>query len=746
MLDLKDFQYLPALDGAMDQVASERAGLVVVAGLDSRPHLPPTVEPDILPSGRATIFRILARRLLPEEPARRGRREAQAVVVATSKEAVRLPRALRSEVTYHLVTRLQPYEQAIQAAAQLRPRLLVVDTLNQETAPAILTAARSGLRLLSQMDTIWRGPDVARQLLEMGVAQEQLAALRWVVAVQRFPRLCPNCRRPAPLAAADRLTLSQRYPHLPVPVGLILFQAGGCDQCQGTGWQGQIAAFDVWRVDAADPLHGVSVLALEDYLWQLATAGEIVLGDLLRLEAAQVRQIYQLLTASERTLQETAATLQRKVAQLEAAHKVLQDKTEALISLHEVSQSLLGAAGLREQAHLVCVHCCALADADRAVLYYLHTPAIAQVLATHGWDPARVPARVDARPLAMDVSGHEARIWPGSPPGIPFGDPDKEGAQLWAGLLVPLVADGRPVGAMVLHKVRARRFSPGEIALLQTFANQAALAIQRAGLIEQLRDKVAILEAAQAELAQKQRLEHELALARQVQLRMLPRTFPLLPGFQFASLNEPARQVGGDFYDVLRLDDDHFGLAVADVSGKGMPAALFMALSRSLLVAEARRNHSPAAVLRAVNDLLLQLGEPDMFVTLFYGVVECRTRRLTYGRAGHERPFLLRDGLALELDGQGTVLGLLASERLVLSEEQVELRPGDRLILYSDGLTDVVATDGQMYSRQQLRALFRQYAALPPDALGRVVLAALREYQGTAEQFDDMTLLIMDVE
>jgi sigma-B regulation protein RsbU (phosphoserine phosphatase) len=298
----------------------------------------------------------------------------------------------------------------------------------------------------------------------------------------------------------------------------------------------------------------------------------------------------------------------------------------------------------------------------------------------------------------------------------------------------------------MVHTAQKPHFTPGEIALLQAFANQAAVAVQRTGLIEALRGKIAQLEAAQAELVKKERMERELELARQVQQSLLPRIFPLAPGYKFAARNEPARQVGGDFYDVILLDADRFGVAIADVSDKGMPAALFMTLTRSLLLAEARRERSPRSVLINVHRLLLELGRPEMFVTLFYGVIEGAARRLTYARAGHERPLLLRDGVAQELGGEGVFLGyLLDVEELHLSEEQVDLLPGDRLVLYTDGLTDVMAPDSQRFGRGRLVPLIESHAHLSAEELCAVTFASLAAYQDHAEQYDDMTMLVVEV-
>jgi sigma-B regulation protein RsbU (phosphoserine phosphatase) len=230
-----------------------------------------------------------------------------------------------------------------------------------------------------------------------------------------------------------------------------------------------------------------------------------------------------------------------------------------------------------------------------------------------------------------------------------------------------------------------------------------------------------------------------------VQQSVLPRVFPLAAGYAFAACNQPARSVGGDLYDVFWAGPGQIGLVIADVSGKGMPAALYMALTRSLLLAEARRERSPRAVLLSVNQLLRELGDPHMFVTVFYGLVDAASGRLTYARAGHDYPLLLRDGAATPLGGQGIVLGCFDSDEISLSEEQIVLRPGDQLALYTDGLTDVFGADGERFGPERLAELFCAHAGRGPAELCEESFAALATYQGEAEQFDDMTLLVVGV-
>ena len=176
-----------------------------------------------------------------------------------------------------------------------------------------------------------------------------------------------------------------------------------------------------------------------------------------------------------------------------------------------------------------------------------------------------------------------------------------------------------------------------------------------------------------------------------------------------------------------------------------MAAALFMALTRSLLVAEAQREMSPRRALQSVNRLLRQLGDPDMFVTVFYGVVDVAARRLTYARAGHEEPFLLREGKATRLGGAGTVLGMLDADELTLAEEGVDLRPSDRLVLYTDGLADALGPGGEPFGLDRLERLLAGAAGMSPADLCATAFAAVAAYQGDAEQFDDMAMLVVGV-
>jgi len=251
------------------------------------------------------------------------------------------------------------------------------------------------------------------------------------------------------------------------------------------------------------------------------------------------------------------------------------------------------------------------------------------------------------------------------------------------------------------------------------------------------------LQEAQAALVEKERLEHELELARELQQSILPHEFPQLPGFSCAARSRPARQVGGDFYDVILLSKGRVGLVMADVSDKGMVAALYMALARSLIRAEAKRSSSPRQVLLRVHRLLLEMSQADMFVTVFYGVLDLVQGTLCYARAGHDLPLLFRPSTAecRFLKARGTLLGLV--ERIGLEEATVNLCPGDLLILYTDGITDANSPAGEFFDVEHLRETVRAASELSAQGLCDFIFEHVDRFQAEAVQYDDMALLVV---
>jgi serine phosphatase RsbU (regulator of sigma subunit) len=757
MLKLDDLTHLPPLEGLLAEIAAGGPGLVVVAGLDPRTSVLPRGEAGLLPSGRPTIWRMLAREMLDARP-------RQQALLVTGDVAQRMPRDLRRRVHIAPWSPAQTHAQAVSEAAARRPDLLLVERLDAGSASAALEAAAGGLRVLAQIDTVFRGSEVAQHLLDLGVSRELLAAMTWVLAVERLPTLCPTCKEPFRPAAEELDGWYRRFPDFePLLRAGTYFRHKGCERCAGTGREGEVTAFDVWQVDtqAAALEEQPSRLPIEAYVLGLAARGMLPPGDAMRLEAGRLRRTYRLLRASEEAVVNTRAALERRLAELEASNRVLQQRTEALISLESIGQALIASTNLSELAGRLCRNALQLCGADRAILYFLRPESdSAEVLAVSGWDPSLVGETLDAQSVLGSQPDNEPVAFAGFPPGVSRQPTDVTADGLRAALRVPFVAGGRPVGLMIVHTGQKTRFAPGEVALLRAFGNQGAVAIQRAGLTEALRAKIVQLEAAQTELVHKERLEREMELARQVQQSVLPRVFPLVPGYTFAARSEPARWVGGDFYDVILLDADRFGLVIGDVSDKGMPAALYMAQVHSLMRAEARRQYrasgrdgadglgdlpAPEAVLRTVHRLLQELGRSSKFITVFYGVMDTARRRLTYVRAGHELPILLRQGEVHQLGGDGLPLGFPDMDELYLSQQSVDLQPGDRLVLYTDGLTDAVSADGRAFGRERLIAHLRSQAQEAAAHLCDGIFAELAAHQGPAAQFDDMSILAVEV-
>ena len=252
------------------------------------------------------------------------------------------------------------------------------------------------------------------------------------------------------------------------------------------------------------------------------------------------------------------------------------------------------------------------------------------------------------------------------------------------------------------------------------------------------------LKAAQAQLVEQERLQRELELAAQVQRNLLQSDLPQFPDYGFAAYLEPARQVGGDFYDVLEIDDEHVGVLIADVADKGFHAALFMAVTRTLFLREGRHSLSPAEVALAVHNGMFDVANNDeVFLTAFYGVLHRPTGRLTYIRAAHERPLLLRPGReVMSLPGGDRFLGMMPG--LELTEETIDLEPGDRLVMVSDGVPDAVNEADQGYGNQQLAAAVANCADKTAAEIVDYLVKDVARWQGQADPFDDLTLLVLE--
>ena len=344
-------------------------------------------------------------------------------------------------------------------------------------------------------------------------------------------------------------------------------------------------------------------------------------------------------------------------------------------------------------------------------------------------------------PVGVGIAGHVAQTRQGVNLADAYLDPhfnpafDKQtGYRTRSLLCLPLLSsNGKLIGVIqVLNKKGGGVFDERDESLLAAFGAHAAVALERAQLIEAY--------------VEQQRMAETLKLAHEIQMSMVPKRFPPFPqrtDFDLYAVIEPAREVGGDFYDFLLLDEDHLGVAIGDVSGKGIPAALFMSVTKTLLRVIASKLRHPGAVLAELNKELCRDNDAGMFVTLFYGLFHLRTGELEYSSGGHNPPYVLLQNGAVEALPQtgGRALGVL--EDVAYRAKQLTLRAGDGLFLYTDGVTEAMDSASNLFSEQRLQAVLQQAHTLSPTEVMQRVISAVKQFTRGAEQSDDITALAL---
>jgi phosphoserine phosphatase RsbU/P len=301
-------------------------------------------------------------------------------------------------------------------------------------------------------------------------------------------------------------------------------------------------------------------------------------------------------------------------------------------------------------------------------------------------------------------------------------------------LLVPMRFHQKVIGVMaVVNRVDGTPFIQADLNLLQSIADQASVSVHYAGLRETLDEK--------------RRIDHDLGVARRIQTSLLPKAIPKVPGVEVSAFNTPAQEIGGDYYDFVQVDEQHLGIAIADVSGKGIVGAIMMSLCRSALRAHAPRNPSPVHVLRRLNEVLSQDVSEDMFVSMLYMVLNTVTRELTVARAGHERPILSAgDGRGFTIiDSPGIAIGIsdTATFDRLLQEVTVPLQPGDVVVAYTDGVTEAMNSQGAEWGLENFLEAVGIAAAEGAHSVLNNVRQRLERFVGDRPQYDDMTLLAL---
>jgi serine phosphatase RsbU (regulator of sigma subunit)/anti-sigma regulatory factor (Ser/Thr protein kinase) len=298
-------------------------------------------------------------------------------------------------------------------------------------------------------------------------------------------------------------------------------------------------------------------------------------------------------------------------------------------------------------------------------------------------------------------------------------------------LVVPLVSQGELIGLLNLGpRLSEREYSGDDRKLLDNLAAQAAPAVRVGQLVQEQ----------QAQVRTRERLEQEMRVAQLIQQQFLPKELPELSGWHVSAFYRPARAVGGDFYDFIELPDGKVAIVAGDVTDKGVPAALVMATTRSILRSEAVRLVSPSQVLEKANDLLFPDIPAHMFVTCLYAVLDPNTGQLTFANAGHNLPYVRGAGGVKELKARGMPLGLMPG--MTYEEVDAVLDPSEVMLLHSDGLAEAHSPDGEMFGFPRMHELMAQRDS--GDGIIDLLLTELDRFSGPGhEQEDDITLVAL---
>ena len=294
-----------------------------------------------------------------------------------------------------------------------------------------------------------------------------------------------------------------------------------------------------------------------------------------------------------------------------------------------------------------------------------------------------------------------------------------------------------------LDPVAVRRDELGT--LVRVFQNMVRQVQAREEYLESMvRARTRELEASNAQLEKaKERMESELRIAHALQGAILPKTLPESPTYSGHAVMTPAREMGGDFYDFFTLDDGRLSVVMADVSGKGVPAAFFMAIARTVMRAAAARHPTPGPCLQEVNDSICEQNPQDLFVTLFYGILDPKTGEFVFANAGHNPPYVVeRRGSVVPLPMTGGVaVGVMPG--LPYAEDAVTLIPGDTMFLYTDGITEAMNVDDEEFTEARLEAVLAKGQDLPVDSVLENVTSAVVNFAAGAEQSDDITCIVL---
>lgn len=461
------------------------------------------------------------------------------------------------------------------------------------------------------------------------------------------------------------------------------------------------------------------------------------IGEKFGLDAKAVRQ---LMAAAARARNNRSASIQflhmlaNAIARLCYQEYQLRQRVNELTAVYNVSTMLADARDLASVLNRTVKVVCEVLECKAASIRLVEEESDELIIrAVHNLSQtylAKGPVRLSTSSIdnvALSPKGYEYVRDMRTDPRVRYPqESEREG--IVSMLSVGMRYKGKPIGVLRMYTEKEQTFSQLRIDLVKAVAAQAAAAIENARLL--------------TESLAAERLEKQVAMAADVQQRMIPQHPPKFPAADLASVYVPCYELGGDFYDFISLGDDDIGLAVADVSGKGVAASLIMAAVRAALRAQTDNVYYLYEVVRRINIMLCRDTMPTEFVTLFYGVLNAPTRRFTYCNAGHPPALVLRKGEIIELGSDDMVLGV--DEEQPFHQHLFQLLEGDLLLIYTDGLPDAMNYKQETFGRQRVVDVFRR-GGETAEEVSQNILWELRKFVGISKRTDDITMIVAKI-
>jgi len=433
-------------------------------------------------------------------------------------------------------------------------------------------------------------------------------------------------------------------------------------------------------------------------------------------------------------IQKLGALLAALLGHLRAQDCELRHRVDELNAVYNISAMVAGSYNLQEVLDKITRLVCEVMNVKASSLRLLdERTGLLSIKAVYNLSDEYLnkgPVTIEHNPIdAAALAGETVQITdiPGDPRIMYPEQAKREG--LASGLVCGLIFRGKPLGVLRVYTSRSHEFSEFEKSLLKAVASQAAAAIVNTRLL--------------AETLEAERNLRQIAYAGEIQRRMIPSSPPCCRRLDIGAVYRPTYRVGGDFYDFIVLPRENLGLATADVSGKGVPASLLMASVRSALRVNAYHMYDVDQIIAEVNRHLCRDTTLGEFATVFYGVLNNPTGRLTYCNAGHDPPMLLRDGQIQYLETGGMAAGI--DPNAPYERGWVDLRAGDVLLLYTDGAVEALNFADERFGRGRLADSLRRYVDQPAERIAKNMLWDIRRFRGLAERIDDLSLVVVKV-